>query len=377
MKILHTSDWHLGAKIPYLGVDRTEEQEEILNRIKEKIEKDNIDVVMISGDIFDTPLPSVKAEKIFLKFIMDVAGDMGKKVLIINGNHDSIDKVDTFNILAKVLEKRVKCFVCPDKISEVELFTEVNGVIFIGIPFIPKYRFSGEYRNIFESILGFYLEKSRGDTVLFSHDIVTGAEYSGTEVKYDDKCLNLESIMRIGGSKRIVYWGLGHIHKHQKIVENRVYYSGSIIQLDFSEGGQDKGLITVSLADGQAKVNFHSLPQKYRLMQRVVKDDRDIETFLESTNEDDGSFVKLIVKNQVSFSLLEKLKIRRNVVIHLSFMPSSVDDVKISEIKEILNDPIETFIKYCKTENKEITEEEIRELKEIVEDIRFAQTHTT
>ena len=85
MRILHTSDWHIGKRL--MGRDRLDEQAAVLDEIVRICETEKVELVLVAGDIFDTYLPSAEAEDLFFSKIRAVAGE-DRAVLIISGNHD-------------------------------------------------------------------------------------------------------------------------------------------------------------------------------------------------------------------------------------------------------------------------------------------------
>ncbi|NLE26621.1 MAG: exonuclease subunit SbcD, partial [Clostridiaceae bacterium] len=87
MKIIHTSDWHLGCSL--FGRKRYEETEKFLDWLSELLEQENIDVLLVAGDIFDTTTPSNRAQKLYYQFLHRVAQSSCRHVVITAGNHDS------------------------------------------------------------------------------------------------------------------------------------------------------------------------------------------------------------------------------------------------------------------------------------------------
>ena len=85
MRILHTSDWHIGKRL--WNRDRLDEQSAVLDEIVGICEKERVELVLIAGDIFDTYTPSAEAEELFYSKIKKIAGE-DRAVLIISGNHD-------------------------------------------------------------------------------------------------------------------------------------------------------------------------------------------------------------------------------------------------------------------------------------------------
>ncbi|WP_300358638.1 exonuclease subunit SbcD [Fusobacterium sp.] len=87
MKILHTSDWHLGKKLD--GYERIEEQKKFLSDLLNIIENNDIDILIVAGDIYDSPNPPIEAERIYYDFVKKIGNLKKCAVIIISGNHDS------------------------------------------------------------------------------------------------------------------------------------------------------------------------------------------------------------------------------------------------------------------------------------------------
>ena len=85
MKILHTSDWHIGKRL--MGRQRLQEQAQALDELAKICDEQEIELVLIAGDIFDTYTPSAETEELFFSKIKKIAGD-ARAVLLISGNHD-------------------------------------------------------------------------------------------------------------------------------------------------------------------------------------------------------------------------------------------------------------------------------------------------
>ncbi|MCX8029169.1 MAG: exonuclease SbcCD subunit D [Brevinematales bacterium] len=371
MKILHTSDWHLGVKVPYLGEDRIEEQEKIVQEIEKIIEERNIDVVIISGDIYENPIPSSKVEKVFYKFIANVCGDMNKYVFSIAGNHDSIEKLDSLNIFSKVFNNRFKNFYIGSSYNPKNLVFDLNGLAFIGIPFIPRFKYSGEYQNIFETILRDTIKTVNNSyVVLLSHDTIEGVNYSNTEVRYDDKTLVLSSIYKVPNFNRVLYWGLGHIHKYHEILKNRIYYSGSIVQIDFGEKNQQKGVIVVDISESNIEADFVELKQKSTFVEYEVKEDYELDKIIEDEKENEN-FVKIkINKETISESLIRTAYSKLKNLIILKQRKESREVERDLKDKDQLNlsDVIGFFKKFCK-EKEKMTDDKIEKLTKKIEEI--------
>jgi exonuclease SbcD len=251
MRILHTSDWHIGKRL--MGRERLDEQSAVLDEIIAICEKEQIDLVLIAGDIFDTYTPSAEAEELFYSKIKLVAG-LDRAVLIISGNHDDGVRLSAASPLAeetgiyivgnarKALkiggERRVRP-VQSGKGNAV--FEKENGErVFVSmLPYPNEARFKEEKSELayLEQMQKWMQESEEGreaglPSVFMSHLFVLGGQSSESEREID-----------LGGARAIPcdilpksdYIALGHLHKKQKMGAGHCYYSGSPLQYSFDE----------------------------------------------------------------------------------------------------------------------------------------------
>ena len=99
MKILHTADWHFGKKLE--GLKRIEEQKKFIDKLEEIVKNENPQIILIAGDIFDTPTPSSEAETLFFDTLKKISNFGKRAVIIIPGNHDSPERLGACKNLAK------------------------------------------------------------------------------------------------------------------------------------------------------------------------------------------------------------------------------------------------------------------------------------
>jgi exonuclease SbcD len=392
MKLLHTADWHLGCKVPVLGYDRIQEQATVVNEIVNVVEKENIDVIVIAGDVFDTYLPTIEAEKILNNFIATVSGDLGKDIIIIPGNHDSDEKIRSLSILPHKFSKTK--FVTINKSKSIEnvvkdgdLVVDFNGISFVCIPFISSFRYlpksyQGEinYSDFFTRVVGRILDTIDSDVVLVSHDTIVGAEYSSTEVKYDYQNLDIYTISKEDFAPKIRYWALGHIHKCQKLGGNKqgfvieAWYSGSIIQTDFGEIGDDKCILIVDISDDNVSVNKVPLKHPKKFVFKELYSNEDAEKLLsESDDLLKDNYVKAEIKGEVGTSLIYSLKEKGIIVNSLNYAKSEVTNL-LKHVSNILHDPVEVYKSYCKENSYDYTDEEILKLDNFVKKIKESST---
>ena len=264
MKILHTSDWHVGKRL--MGRERLNEQAEVLDEIVRICEDEQIELVLLAGDVFDTYTPSSEAEELFFSKIKLVAGD-NRAVLIISGNHDDGVRLSAVSPLAeeqgvyivgnarlpisiKQTARRIK----PVRSGKgFVVFENANGekAFVATLPYPNEARFKEEKSELsyIERMKGWIDEGVRENveklpSVFLAHIFVAGGAVSDSEREID-----------LGGARAIPvtalpqtdYIALGHLHKKQHMGSGNCYYSGSPLQYSFDETA-DKGVKVFELS---------------------------------------------------------------------------------------------------------------------------------
>lgn len=262
MRILHTSDWHLGARL--CERDRIGEHREFLNWLNNTIREESIDLLLISGDIFDSTNPPNSAEALYYEFLCRIKDSGCQAAVVIGGNHDSVSKLNS----TKALLERLSVFVhggagdSPE--SDVISISDSEGSIMAvvcAVPFLrerdvhnpqPGESWTDRETSIISGIKDYYKRVSdraieiKGDKpvpiIAMGHLFVTG---SLSEAGQRDLYVgNLGSINFDSMGFEFSYTALGHIHRSQKI-GNRVdiRYSGSPLHMDFGETGEKSVII--------------------------------------------------------------------------------------------------------------------------------------
>ena len=273
MKILHTSDWHVGKKLQ--GRERLVEQAQVLEEIKAVCENEGIELVLIAGDVFDTYTPSAEAEELFYEKVKKIAGEE-RAVLIISGNHDDGVRLSAVAPLSEeqgiyVVGNARLGLSCKDtarKIKAIQsgkgyaIFTNDKGeqVYISMLPYPNEARFKEEKSDLS------YIERmqcwiAEGESareagmpsIFMAHVFIAGGKVSESEREID---LGGARAIPVSALPRTDYIALGHLHKKQRMGEN-CYYSGSPLQYAFDES-----------ADKSVKV--------FNLTQKGVEDLRDV-----------------------------------------------------------------------------------------------------
>lgn len=276
MRILHTSDWHVGKRLN--GRERLDEQADVLNEIAELCEAESIDLVLVAGDIFDTFTPSADAEELFFSSIKKIAGQ-GRAVLLISGNHDDGVRLSASAPIAeehgiyivgnarKPLPLSSARVVRPVRSGKGYAVFE-NGAgeqVFVStLPYPNEARFKEEKTSLsyVEQMSAWMNEGAAENTdglpsVLMAHIFVLGGAVSEGERSIDvggARAVPVESLPKCD------YVALGHLHKKQHFGKGHCYYSGSPLQYAFDEG-TDKGVKVFDLTKNGVE-NLRDVPLK-------------------------------------------------------------------------------------------------------------------
>ncbi len=289
MKILHTSDWHIGQK--FMGKSRQEEHKAFLFWLFETIKTENIDVLIVAGDIFDTGNPPNYALELYYNFLKQLFSIRNLYVIITAGNHDSISTLKAPKQLLEFMNVYVITSGDEDENELIAIYKEekLQGVV-CAVPFlrdsIVRKAVSGQTVNEKESSLNdgikqhytnVYEEANSLITKLTKEDnlpiIATGHLTTvGSRTSESERDIYIGGTLDIGSDflgKYFDYVALGHLHINQTVGCNHVRYSGSPIPLSFSEANQKKKINIIEFKDNKVEVEEIEIPIKRKL--QVIK----------------------------------------------------------------------------------------------------------
>ena len=279
MRILHTSDWHIG---------RTFHQHSTLGALAEVFEdvcrlvrEHRVDVVVASGDVYDSSTPSADAVSLFNRVLGDLRAT-GATLVLTAGNHDSPTRLGTLKEFAAA--SGVHLFTAPDQITAPVTVADVHGPVhFYGLPFLEPSRL----RSLWEvepmrsqrdavahamDLVRADLAARGGRSVVLAHTFVAGAEGESCESERD-----IVPTLEVGGVDKvpvdafsgISYAALGHIHGRSTLAEH-VRYCGAPLHYSFSEADKPRGGWLVDLdASGLAAVEWVDFVVPRRLKRLV------------------------------------------------------------------------------------------------------------
>lgn len=276
MKLLHTADWHLGQK--FINHERTDEHRSFLNWLTSIIIHENIDALIVAGDIFDITNPPHYARQLYYQFLSSLLTTSCKHILITGGNHDSPSMLDAPKELFKALRIHVVGSISADPKDDIYECLDENGkleAVMVAVPFLRdrdlKYISafeSGETRleQIKKGIIHHY--EMMADLVgpYLSQKIpiiVTGHLYArggtASDVQNNIYLGNMDNIDPGMLPAVFDYVALGHLHKAQPIGKWRhIRYSGSPIPLSFAEV-KDKKSVTLVEFNGKESPSIRLL----------------------------------------------------------------------------------------------------------------------
>lgn len=255
MRILHTSDWHIGKRL--FKLDRSEEHALFLDWLLETLKTQKIDLLLIAGDIFDTPTPPHQGLETFYNFLHRVSTETKTETLIIAGNHDSGLLLEAPARLLKFHRVKVWGKISKDPKDHWYNFEkDQKRVDICAIPFFRSYELLPQGEGDIVEALKLYLSsESKNAKLLMLHHLAGMFEASGSE-----QVVSLSGIDSIPTEllKSFQYVALGHIHKPQKMGE-KIFYSGSPLPMRFSET-TGKSVVICELEDENFRLDILPIP---------------------------------------------------------------------------------------------------------------------
>lgn len=284
MKILHTSDWHIGHRL--YNKEREEEFNLFFNWLIEQINQNKIDLLLISGDIFDIAYPSNYALKLYYKTLYRLKNTSLKKIIITGGNHDSISTLNAPKDLLEVLDVSIIGGVSEtinDEIIEIKNQDNKTELVICAVPFLRdkdiRKSTAGEtyqerQKNLKDGIINHYKEladKTRHfkeqniPVIAMGHLFMAGSQTTDSE--RDIHIGNLGMVHASQFPDVFDYVALGHIHKPQIIGGNQfIRYSGSPLPLSFSEKTDKKQLILIETENKNFTLKIIEVPTFRKLI---------------------------------------------------------------------------------------------------------------
>ncbi|ATA59041.1 nuclease SbcCD subunit D [Geobacillus stearothermophilus] len=271
MRILHTADWHLGRTLE--GRSRLAEQEAFIDELVEIVAKEQIDVVLMAGDVFDSVNPPAAAEQLFYESLARLSDKGRRPVAVISGNHDHPDRISAARPLLSdyniFLFGRPQAEVCridvpscgeammlaplayPSESRLAELLSSDHKETAL------RDRYDDRIRALFAAMAASFADETVN--VVMSHLYVAGGHTSDSERPIEVGGAYTVAAASLPGAAQ--YVALGHLHRPQDVrrAETAARYAGSPLAYSFSEAGHTKSVTVVDVQPG-GKANVTEIP---------------------------------------------------------------------------------------------------------------------
>ncbi|SFP34887.1 exonuclease SbcCD subunit D [Saccharomonospora viridis] len=265
MRLLHTSDWHVGRT--FHGTDLLADQDAVLRHLAELVEQLSVDVVLVAGDVYDRAVPSAEAVRVATAALRRLR-EAGAQLVITSGNHDSAARLGAFADFAEAGGLHLRTTV--DAIDRPVLLEDEHGpVALYGIPYlepdparhalgVPEAKgHTGVLTEAMRRVKEDLAEREPGTrSVVLAHAFVAGGVGSDSE-----RTIAVGGVEQVPGSvfDGVDYVALGHLHGPQRLAEH-LRYSGSPLAYSFSETSRKSVWIVDLDAQGLAGVDRVELP---------------------------------------------------------------------------------------------------------------------
>lgn len=332
MKILHTSDWHIGSTL--YGRKRYDETKQFLQWLVETIKNHSIEALLVAGDVFDTSTPSNTAQELYYRFLNEVSRTNCRHVIVTAGNHDSPSFLDAPKVLLKAFNIYVVGSVAEREEAEVLVLNDADNnpeVIVCAIPFLRdrdvRQSSEGEsYRDkesrLVEGIISHYQKvyeeacKERNELgkslpiIGMGHLFIAGSSiYKRSGEASGERDLYVGNLGQVPADRLpcFDYFALGHLHIPQKVAGSEsIRYSGSPMAMNFDEIHQQKSVVIVDIHDQNVDIQTVPVPA-FRHFDQIKGDWDRIEASLRRLKEESfAGWIEVIYEGQEAIGNLRE-----------------------------------------------------------------------
>jgi exonuclease SbcD len=372
MRILHTSDWHIGRQ--FHNVSLLNDQHHVLQQIVEIANTEEVDVVVIAGDIYDRAVPPASAISLVDETLNQLIEETKIPVVLIAGNHDSPERLH-FASRQLATAKLYVSGILTNPITPITLYDEHGKIDFYTIPYIDPPTVKTVYKidvqshdEAMKAVCQKIPANKNRRNILLSHCFVGGGETCESERP-----------LSIGGTEQVSakhfadfnYVALGHLHGRQYSSKEHIRYSGSILKYSFSEEKHNKSVTIVDM-DAQGKCNIkHIALQPLHDMRSL---EGMLDDLLETGKNDPGADDYLLIRLNDTHAILDPMGKLREVypnVLHLE-RPGlmATTPQKLTHQEQLKKGELEMFRDfYQQVLNEKTSDEQNRVLETILDDI--------
>ena len=381
MKILHLADLHLGKILQEQSL--IEDQEYMLKEIIEIIKNENVEIVLISGDVYDRSVPPAEAVNLLDNFLKILIKELKIKVFIISGNHDSKDRLGfgskIFEDEGLYIESKYN-----GNLRKVELEDSYGKLNIYMLPFVKpievKDFFEDDLENNYNTAIHKIIEKERINkeerNIIMIHQFVTAGTIEPERT--ESEILSLGGIENVDVSNfdDFDYVAIGHVHRPQQIGRKEARYAGTMLKYSFSEINHNKSVPVIDFKEkGNIEINLKELIPLRDM--REIKGP--IEELLKKENYELGNvndYIKAVITNEETiydaigqirriYPNTLKIEIRNSKTIN----GGQEQDLNLQKVKR--KSELELFEDFYKSQNNVDLDEKQKEIiKDIISEVK-------
>ena len=302
MRILHTADWHIGAKTD--DRDRFEEQKDALKQLVNHAKSYNVDMVLIAGDIYNNIVPSAEDEELFYKTVVDLSRNGECAVVAIAGNHDDPKRLSNANIFADKFGIDTNIYATRAGKGFIEFQTR-NGekCVLALLPYPSYYRYKEirkegqDFQEKVKEWLAPGASQFRNDTIniTLAHAMSYGVDLNPEDfMNYTSLSTTFNYVDQKIFHNNATYTALGHIHKCMAVNKDKnIFYSGSLIN-QFFDNNEPTNVLIVDI-DCNGVQNIIKQPLDVKILKKFTVSS--VSQAHKVLSENPDNLVKIIIEN--------------------------------------------------------------------------------
>ena len=286
-RILHTSDWHLGAS--HEGVSREDEQSAFLDWLLQQLEAHSVDLLLVAGDIFDHAQPSAEAQRMYYRFLAGLSAAGVRAAVLVGGNHDSPSRLQAPEAVLTSLGVHVVGGMFADEETWGRCLFPLRArdgrveLVVAAVPYVHEHRlgirtsmvdpdtlrqtFKERFTYLYKTLTDQALERGEGAPVVaMGHLSCVGGDVEDAPVEIH-LAGTTDGLPAEVFDPRLAYVALGHFHRMFRVRESRARYSGAPIPYSSRDSATPRQVLLVEVTgDGEARVEPLEVPRQRDLL---------------------------------------------------------------------------------------------------------------
>lgn len=381
MKIVHLADLHLGKILQEQSL--IEDQEYMLKEIINIIKAEKVQVLLISGDVYDRSVPPTEAVNLLDSFFKILIKELKIKVFIISGNHDSKDRLGFGNKIFEdeglYIESKYT-----GTLKKVKLEDEYGPLNIYMLPFIKpvevKKFFEEDLENNYDLAINKIIEKEEINeterNIIMVHQFVTAGNVKPERTESEVLSLGGIENVDVSNFESFDYVAIGHVHRPQKIGRDTARYAGTILKYSFSEINHNKSIPIIDIKE-KGNITINLLPLKPLRDMREIKGP--IEELIKEENYKEGNledYIKAIITNEEPvYDAIGKIKkiypntLKLEIQNSKTINSNTEQNINLEEVKK--KSELELFSDFYKLQNNlDLNEKQKEIVKNIISEVK-------